>query len=76
MEKFQNFTTTELQHLSLGLSMMQDPSLPCEICDRLKHQIQEELRERAVNKEPGIEKIPVPEEYRKLGVVDWEIEHG
>ena len=24
----------------------------------------------------GIEEIPVPEEYKKLGVVKWEIDHG
>jgi hypothetical protein len=69
-----DFTQTELIHMRLAMTALQDPMNPCETCDGVIAKIDDELRKMALVKETGIEKIPVPEEYRKLGVLDWEKE--
>jgi len=75
-----DFTDTELFHMSLAMSFFYEPKEPCEICEGIKLKIIEELKTRTVivqeECKEGIEEIPVPEEYKKLGVVKWEIEHG
>lgn len=73
-----DFTTTELIHMRLAMTALTDPLNPCEACEGVIAKLDGELR-IAANKaiedcKKGIEKIPVPDEYRKLGVTDWERE--
>lgn len=64
----------ELHHINAAVVSLQDPLHPCEVCDGIRAKILEELRVLDLNTTEGFEKLPVPEEYRKLGVVGWERE--
>jgi len=74
------FSQTELIHIRLAMTSLQDPLNPCEVCQGVMKKLDDEIIKRglAALKEVNtcIEKIPVPEEYKKLGVVDWEKENG